>query len=350
MQTSQILAALVAGAVVVPAAAAGDRSLTESFDFRPGDRLVIDTALGHVEVTTAANDRVTVEVTTDKGALAEQIRVEFDDRDGLRIVGRKVGGGLRSWFRDTPEIEFRIAAPRQLELDVKTGGGHVRIDDVTGDVSLRTSGGHIRFGDVDGQLDANTSGGHISGGDVRHGGELKTSGGHIRLDDVGSSVVVRTSGGHIKLGDVAGDVTAATSGGHITLGEVDGSVEAETGGGHVEVAGARDADVSTSGGHIRLQRMHGFAKARSSGGRVALEVAAGNTAGADIVTSGGDIRIALPKGHGFDIDADSGDGDVVSDVEVVGERTAGRLRGRIAGGGGSIRARAADGDIRIAVR
>jgi len=349
--TSTLLAALL----TAPATLAND-SLTRSFPFRPGERLQIHSDMGHIELRHATTNELTVTVTVEKGKISDYLQIAFNDTPGgVDVEGKKIAGFasgfLSGWFSDSPELKFTVDAPEKLDLDLKTGGGHITLPSLEGEVALRTSGGHITFADLKGHIGAETSGGHITGGVISDGGTLDTSGGHISIGGAGRDLKVSTSGGHITIGTVVGHLSAETSGGHIQVEKVDGAMELDTSGGHVKAHGCTgDALVSTSGGDVILENMGGHVSAHSSGGDVTVSLSHGNAAGADLSTSGGGVTLKVPSGIGFNVDARAEGGQVealLPSVTVQGPISKNRLEGTIGGGGNMLRLRSSHGDIRI---
>jgi hypothetical protein len=80
-----------------------------------------------------------------------------------------------------------------------------------------------------------------------------------------------------------------------------------------------------------------------------LEFAPGNDRGGELATSGGDLTVYLPRGVGFDLDADADGGEVRVDmpVETEGRHYDDRVKGAISGGGNLLKLRNNHGDIRV---
>ena len=365
--TRAALAIAILTLVGAGTATLADDSISRTFPFRAGERLELDTEAGHVEIRTGSSGDITVTVEVERGVVADYIDVDFQEMSGgLRVIGEKVnrrrsgdrdrsGSDWKSWFsggsRDSNEIRFIIEGPEQMDLDVSTGGGHIELDTIDGDVSIKTSGGHISFERVYGTFEARTSGGHIKGGTLEEGGLARTSGGHINIDGAGNDLEVETSGGHISVGDVNGDLDAQTSGGHISTDMVEGNLTASTSGGHVEAHGCGgDADVSTAGGRVILEEMQGFVRAHTAGGHMRVQLADGNNSGADLSSDDGGIVVQIPRGAGFDIDAVASGAYVeidARDARLKGQGSRDRFKGTIGRGGGMLKLRSDGYDIVI---
>ena len=151
------------------------------------------------------------------------------------------------------QVDIRVIVPSRFNVDVRTGGGGIDIDDLEGNVLAHTSGGGIDVGDVTGDLMVRTAGGGIevegSGGSIA----VRTSGGGIVIEDAGGPVSAQTSGGGIRLDGAAGWVDVHTSGGGINLDTIDESsrrIEARgklNGGGDL-------SRLRTTNGDIKIQK------------------------------------------------------------------------------------------------
>jgi len=178
--------------------------------------------------------------------------------------------------------------------------------------------------------------------------DAKTSGGGVRLDSVAGPSRMHTSGGDINAKDVKGGLDGDTSGGGVRLESIDGEVRAHTSGGNFYASGVRgDIDARTSGGDVRLLRIDGKIRADTSGGGVQCELIGANR-GIWASTSGGDIRLTVPKDITGTIDAESSGGSIRTELpittKVIEEH---RLSGSINGGGERIYARTSGGNITL---
>ncbi len=333
---------LIAGfcMMLVSTAAVARDSQTHDFRFPSGGLLVIDVASGHVEIKTGSSDEVRVTISVDDGDVEDFVDLSFQEtRDGLEIIGRKVRNGdrKRSWWfgggSDDGDIKYEILAPRHMDLEVTSGGGHISIDDVAGEVNVSTGGGHVQIGDIEGNLGIETGGGHIQVGGVDGTLSVDTGGGHVEVEDVRGDVSARSGGGHISIGDVDGDLEVETDGGHIEVERVNGKVNLTSSGGHVSVEGsADDAEIHTRGGDVTLEDMEGHVTVRTGGGDIDVELTSRST-GADLETEDGDIEVRIPHGGGFDVDAHAKHGEVEAP--------------KSARGGILLKLTTHDGDIRI---
>jgi DUF4097 and DUF4098 domain-containing protein YvlB len=299
---------LLAGAAVAD-------TIQRGFDVAPGGELHIDSDRGAIEVHTGSDDRVEVEVLR-KGDDAMKLDVEFEQRGNDVIVHGiypKSNGGFRfNWGRGQ-EIRFRVTVPSRYDVDLKTAGGSIGVDDLEGTVRAETSGGSLSFGRVHGPVWGRTSGGSIS-----------------LVGGVGDADI-RTSGGSIEIGDVDGDVVAETSGGSIEIDRSQGTVHADT-----------------SGGGIRVNEVMGTIVAHTSGGSVYASITRQPLADCRLTTSGGGVTVDLGPYVAVELDAASSGGRVTTDLAVDDAvKTRNSLRGSINGGGPSLYLRTSGGGVRI---
>lgn len=288
------------------AAGTSEPVVQRSFHVNPGGLLRLDSDFGNVSVTASGENMVRVELRREvrkaNRAEAERILADMDldfrqDGDDVHVRLRQPSGFWHFNRNQGLHLSFTISVPSRFNVDLKTGGGHISVNDLEGTVRARTSGGNLQLGRIAGAVDA------------------RTSGGNIDLEGGGGPVEVHTSGGHIRIGRSGGAVNAHTSGGSISVEEVQGSIKASTSGGSVNASLSRqpeaECDLSTSGGsiHVLLGRdlnLNLFAH-----------------------TSGGSIRSDLP-------------------LTVQGQISTHRLEGRLNNGGPLLKLHTSGGSISIA--
>lgn len=314
------------------------RSATEqvdkTFSVKSGGTLVIESSQGSIHIETW--DKEQVDIVVKKRARNEKRLQEFklnfvQTGNDILIEGSSDG----SWGNKV-SVNFLIKVPSKYNLDLQTGGGSIKVADITGNVKVNTSGGSIKIanvakgnvkaetsggsikvGDVNGDLDVNTSGGSINLGKITGLSLIETSGGSIKLVSGGKNVKAETAGGSITIGPVKGNVEVDTAGGSIKVGKAEGTVKADTSGGSIRVEGSKgEINVETAGGSIYVASSGGPVKADTAGGSISIKQANGfieaETAGGKIEaemilvdknadthvnleSSGGSVTVYLPK-------------------------------------------------------
>jgi DUF4097 and DUF4098 domain-containing protein YvlB len=99
---------------------------------------------------------------------------------------------------------------------------------------------------------------------------------------------------------------------------------------------------------VKVSEVEGKVRAGTSGGNMYVKVKGANK-GVFAETSGGDIEIVVSKTVAADIDASTSGGSVHFDfpVTISGQIDESRVRGKLNGGGNTIRAHTSGGDVRF---
>jgi len=310
------------GGMAVRASAQGD--IQKTFSVRPGGMLMMDVDLGSIEVRTTGGSQIVVDVfrsverASDSGAeeLLRQHEVDFEQQgNNLTIRSKNYRKEIfRRWNRSGLRVRYVVSVPNEFNVDLKTSGGGIRVDDLRGSVQVKTSGGGLQFGKIEGPITGHTSGGGIS------------------LAGCNGKVEVRTSGGGIDIGSGAGDLVAETSGGGIKIDDFVGNVF-----------------VRTSGGSIRANRIEGAIDASTSGGPIVAALRAQPRKDCRLHTSGGGITVDLEESLSLNIVADASGGSVSTELPltVQGELRKDTLRGTLNGGGQALVLQASGGSIQL---
>lgn len=301
-------------ALALPARA--DMRKEELRKLEPGGQIVVEADAGSVEITGRSGSGAKVVITSKADDISDKFDISVVESPGVVKVTAKKKGSWTSWMHggDQEVPNFKIEVPNTTTVQVSTGGGHIEVNKIKGEVNLQTSGGHLSVNDLEGKVKAETSGGHISLKGIKGDATVETSGGHIEADDVRGTLECETSGGHLDLKSVSGDIKASTSGGHISIENAGGKVSAETSGGSVHVGFAHG---NSHGGSIR-----------SSGGGIEVEVDPGANLEVDAATSGGRVKSGLP-------------------LTIQGEMSEDSIHGKLGRGGELLRLRTSAGSIKI---
>jgi DUF4097 and DUF4098 domain-containing protein YvlB len=319
MRRHTLTLALATALSMTTAAFAADDIIRKGFSVADGGTLRLDVDLGDVTIVTGG-DGVAVEVVRDaRGRRGEERMREhkIDVRQsGNDVIIESDDDDRNDWFRwsDDYDVQWNIRVPDRYNIEVKTSGGGITLDDIGGTVDARTSGGGIKTGKLSGDA------------------TLKTSGGSIRVDGATGELIAHTSGGSIEIGDTTGAVEAKTSGGSITLARVGGTVLART-----------------SGGGIKVEDAMGSVDASTSGGSISARLSRQPQGDSRLATSGGSVTVNIAGGVNLELDARASGGGVTSDLPILVQGTQGdnSLRGRIGTGGPKLVLRSSGGGIRV---
>jgi hypothetical protein len=226
---------------------AGSRAYSQSrieknLKLAPGGKLVVEASASDVFVTGRPESGAHVVVTSNRNDLEDLFSFHFDEEPGaVRIEVRR--RSALPWPKSL-QVRMEVQVPTKTNVDIRTGGGDVKVRHLEGETNLETSGGDVGVSGLAGNLTA------------------------------------RTSGGDLELRDLSGDVNVKTSGGDITLENARGRVEAHTSGGGVTAALARG---NAKGGEIE-----------TSGGDVKVSVDPGVSLNLDASASSGEVTSDLP--------------------------------------------------------
>jgi Putative adhesin len=223
--------------------------------------IVIDANDGDIEVAVASSQQVGVRL----------VEHGWKINDELKITGTQSGNRIEIRLHRTDKVCFgfclqnihlELEVPRQSDLEMHTGDGDLRIDDVNGNLQLETNDGDIRIHDAEGLLHANTHDGDIDvdgrfdvvnlrtgDGNIdakisaskspQPGWSLRTGDGDIRLalpDTFAADLDAHTGDGSVKVDfatPVSGSSEESTFRGKINGGGI--SIELQTGDGDINV-------------------------------------------------------------------------------------------------------------------
>jgi len=308
----------------VAALAATEEKLNQRFSVQPGGAVVVEVDFGSIDVSTNATSEVIVDVwrkigrrkKTDAEAFLRDNPVKFT-QEGNTVTIRSHGRSKSSWSwsgRNQNEAKYTISVPAQFNAQLTTGGGGVRVADLTGDVKVHTGGGGLSFVRLHGPLSGETGGGGVKASDCEGALNFRTGGGGIEVAGGSGSLDGTTGGGSVSVRKFQGAAHVTTSGGGLTIEKVEGGVDASTGGG--SISAVLPSELS---GAVKLS------------------------------TGGGGISVSVPATAAFDLDAETSGGRVSTDlpVAVVGKLVDGRLQGPVNGGGKAVQLRSGGGNIRL---
>ncbi len=252
--------------------------IEKDLKLEPGGRLVVDAGASDVFVTGRSASGAHVVVTSNRDDLEELFSFNFSEEPGaVRIEVRK--RSLQLWPKHL-QVRMEVEVPTRTNLDIRTGGGDVKVNRLEGETNLETSGGDVKVSELKGNLTARTSGGDMELRDLTGDISIKTSGGDIILENVHGRVEARTSGG---------DVTASLARGNAKGGEI------ETSGGDIELrldpAINLSLDASTSSGEVTSNLPRLSVTGEISSSRLHGTLGSGGET-LRVHTNGGSVRIS----------------------------------------------------------
>lgn len=283
----------------VNAKTSDDPFLTKSFNLSSGE-LYVSTSGGSIRVEGSKAREVKVEMYVNSRRYSDEkireiLEEDYDiriEKSGSRIEAeaKRTGGG---WNWNGISISFIVYTPENFACDLNTSGGSLKISGVKASGhELKTSGGSITAEDMSGDLEAKTSGGSITVNNYAGEIDLKTSGGSIKMDGIRGNVEATTSGGGIRIQDVEGSVYATTSGGSIDaeINRLEDQLVLKTSGGsvHAEIPAGLGLDLDLRGNRVNTSLTNFSGESKSD--RVRGTVNGGGIL-VQLSTSGGSVNL-----------------------------------------------------------
>jgi DUF4097 and DUF4098 domain-containing protein YvlB len=316
----------------------------------------------------------------------EKARHEFESyRISASVKGDTAWIVAESGRRDSRcSDDFAITVPRNLDsARLETGSGNVEAMGIQGRVDLDSGGGSLRVDDIGGEVLGQTGGGSIEVGSVQSGVRVETGGGNIKIASAkgeikagsgagsvavlsgGQGAQLQTGAGSIRVGKCGGPVRATSGGGSVELGEIGGPAEIQTGAGSIRLASSKGrVRAVTGGGSIQLDGAASVQAETSAGGIVVKLQPSGAREDSTLETSAGDItvylasdvavsvRASIEVASGHSIQSDFSDIRVSSEGGQWGPKTV-TAEGQLNGGGPVLKVRTNSGNVsfrRIAAR
>ena len=316
----------------------------------------------HFELTVPPATAVTVRNEHGRVEVADAARADITSSfDEVRLS--RVSGAARIQSRHGDVLASTVGGDLSLvarfgRVELQDVQGRATVDSEHGDVSAtRTGGLDIRasFGDVGvegvrGDVEVRSQHGPVSARDVSGAATIEGSFGDAQVEKAGGDVRITVAHGAIDAADVVGGVVAETSFGDVVLARVGGPVQVKVAHGGVKArALEKGAQISASGADVEIDGFHGEVRVEVERGGVSLAPAGALTDPVWASAAQGAVRLEVPAGSRFVLDATAEPGEVRVDVPglVLTSTTAGVTKGEIGGGGSSVHLQARHGDVRV---
>jgi DUF4097 and DUF4098 domain-containing protein YvlB len=352
-----------AGRVTLRAELQGDvvQVGTNRDDLGRDDRVGLET---HLDLRVPPGTAVVVRNEHGQVTVADVAKADITaSYDGVEVS--RVSGGLQLKSRHGSVAISEVGG--DLTLDARYGD--VEVEGVKGRASLEVRHGHVTvkrtgalkldhaYGDVDlrevaGNLEVKAEHAGIEARDVTGDAGIETSFNGVQLTRIGGKARVKTQHGEIRAAAVTGALTAEASFGSVELEDVGGPVEVTV------VHGGVRAQTFTKGGRFKasgedvtLDRFEGAVDVEAERASAHIAPRGAITEGISVRVSHGGIRLEVPTGSRFDLEAVARRGEVRADLPgfAVSRSDARHVSGKLAGGGSPVTL-AADGDVELEPR
>jgi hypothetical protein len=200
--------------------AAEGQVVEDSFVVNSSPRLLASIDNGSIEVVSQGDGAGNIQV---RATVRNPGRVEyevFQEGDTVKIEAKADTGMTLPWG-ETPGLSIVVSVPVEIDLELETSNGSVRVSGVSGQVLAKTSNGNVSLSSVTGDVRAEASNGRLELEDLRGQVTAETSNGGIDFRGAlrpGSQNVLKTSNGSVSvtLVDTSGvELDAAASNGRV---------------------------------------------------------------------------------------------------------------------------------------
>jgi len=246
---------------VAPFARADEWSKTYTLTGKPDLR--VETSDANIRVDTWDQSTIEARVTTSRYKIGE---------NGIKIYEHQTGNSVDLEVRfphfviqfGPNRVDIEIHMPREGNVNLHTGDGHIELSHLKGEMQLESGDGHEEIDSVDGTLRAHTGDGRINATGRFDALELQTGDGRIEAQALAGSTMasgwtLHTGDGSVTLrlpANFAADVDLHTNDGEITL-DMPVAVEGRLGGRNIRGkmnGGGNLLTIHTGDGSIRLEK------------------------------------------------------------------------------------------------
>ena len=272
-------------------------------------------------------------INVDADSVVVKEEKQFSVGEGAELTLTTFDGSIevRSWDKAQVSVEIRKRGPDRetaaaLEVKSTQEGSHVRIEAPSPKVTREVFGiGNVSSPSVSFVVHVPE---HLKL-------DATTKDGSITVANVNGAVTLRSGDGSIQGEGITGNLNARTEDGSMRIVRANGSVVAESGDGSIRIDGKVES-----------------LRARTDDGSIDVDAAEGTAMKEDweVSTGDGSITLRVPKGFTADVDGESRDGGVESNMDGVeshDDNGRGTLRGKIGSGGHVLKLRSGDGSIRL---
>jgi DUF4097 and DUF4098 domain-containing protein YvlB len=326
-----------------------DSSITRAIS--PASTLMIRNPHGDVTVTGSSSDgQVHVNIHTqtyawkdsDVEKKTKELQPAFSSNGGLLVLNvNSVDGG---------EADLTVEIPRSAPVTIQADRGDITVNEMSAPVAVSANHGDVDVSGIDNSVTL-----HVNDDDAS-----------VTLHSIRGPVSVEGHSGDIEISEVAGDVTLQGDFfGSTDLEHINGAVHFNTS--RTQFSAARlgeefsidndslDANellgpvvLKTADKNITLDRVQGSVDVSNRNGSVELTNAAPLDA-ISIHNQHGSVDVGLPGNVGFELNAQTRNGDMENDFGLAPsqDNEAHTLRGRVAGGGPTVTIATTDGDVTV---
>lgn len=203
---------------------------------------------------------------------------------------------------------------------VRNSFGNVEVTGVQGDATIDNSNSGVTLSDVAGSAQVHASFGTVKVSKVGKGARITAENGSVSVADTSGPTFVKTSFGLVDAVRIAGDLTVEDQNGAVKAAAIKGGAVVRTSFAPVTIDGV--------GGRIQVENQNGSVEVRG------MPDGAGKCYPLSLTSSFGPIRVYLPEGAGYKVDARTSFGKIHSEMplSVAGSMSGDSIQGTIGDG------------------
>lgn len=304
---------------------------------------------GDMKITASADDQIHAIVQkslrsgsqNDANKLNEATHPKFDQQGAITVLDLTSGNYQNGHF------DLDLQLPHALALSVNTHHGDITVSGRDGNVDIATDHGDVNIDQVKGDAAIHLRHGSVTAKDV--GGNVTLDGNisNTNLSDVhGTVTMTGTYWGDMELARIGKQVHFSTSRTDLQFNHLDGEFNMQPD--ELRANGITGPfRLDTKSKSVNLEDTTGDIHINNRNAPIELRP---KSVGAIDVTNGhGEIKLELPANAGFQLDAQSTNGDIETDydLKVDNSRRDATARGTVGRGGPSITLRTDRGNIEV---
>jgi len=209
---------------------------------------------------------------------------------------------------------FIIYIPEKYDLNIRTTGGSISINNIDGKINGKTKGGNLNLSKLKGKINLTTGGGKVDFRNSNIDGIVTTHGGHVIIENIIGDIKGKSMGGEVIYKNVKyrnGNTTRktvkiSTMGGTINVDDAPDGADVLTHGGNIIIKNAgKFVKAKTMGGNILIKSVNGWIKATTMSGNIKAIMTRNPKKGnrdVNLISLNGDITLIVPNGLSMGID------------------------------------------------
>ena len=218
--------------------------------------LGIDSRHGDIEVRSWARNSLQIDYQITAWAEDEETAKEIASEIEIRIEPEKDASDRATrasittnypeewglWRNSGPRarVDYWLVVPQQTNLELDNRHGNVSVDDLRGTTTISNQHGNVSLHAIEGDLNLDAHHGNVEADSIQGSVCFKGGHGNAELGKVGGNLEGDYRHGHLELDEVGGDLTLKDRHGNTVVHSVGGVIWVDKSHGRIELRGVRD--------------------------------------------------------------------------------------------------------------